>query len=79
MYYTNFKKHSMIGSDFYPLFRIILVADKSSRDDAGIIKTFPSIFVMVVFITSLLTILKFHPIDLIGNKAREKKWLLQLL
>ena len=33
MCYTNFIKHSMIGSDFYPLLRTISVADKSSRDD----------------------------------------------
>ena len=33
MCYTNFTKHSMIGSDSYPLFRSIPVADKTSRDD----------------------------------------------
>ena len=33
MCYTNFIKYSMLGSDFYPLFRTIPVADKSSRDD----------------------------------------------
>ena len=30
---TNFIKHSMIGSDFYPLFRTIPLADQSSRDE----------------------------------------------
>ena len=33
MCYTNFIKHSMVGSDFYPLFRTIPLADKSSRED----------------------------------------------
>ena len=33
MCYTNFIRHSMIGGDFYPLFRTIPVADKSNRDD----------------------------------------------
>ena len=33
MCYTNFIKHSMIGSDFYPLFRTIPVADISNQDD----------------------------------------------
>ena len=33
MCYTNFIKHSMIGSDFYPLFRTIPVAGISNQDD----------------------------------------------
>ena len=33
MCYTNFIQHSMVGSDFYPLFRTIPMADQSNRED----------------------------------------------